>query len=215
MIELLAFLDLESTGLLHEGTPLAEQPHIVEIAVLLTTAKREVVGSFQRLIKPDGWSIHPEAEAVHGISDDLCYQAGVPIRFAIEELEATLENATVIVGHNIQGFDRRIIGAEIERLSDKGSLRSLRSLWWAKQAPKIVDTMELATPVLKLPGNYGHYKFPKLSEAVNLFPAQYLPRTDLLEWIPSHRAMDDVIHVEKIYWAIQKWRTENAASPPA
>jgi DNA polymerase III epsilon subunit-like protein len=193
MIPLYAFLDTETTGLIENpDLPLAEQPHLLEIAVKLTTKDGHKVGGFERIIKPEGWSIDPEAEKVHGISADLAAQCGVELWFAMADLKATLTEATCIIGHNIHGFDRKIISYSLERVARAGYGGD--QFWWAKQARKIVDIQELATPILRLPGQFGEYKFPKLHEAARFF--------GMTDYMTTHRAGPDLEAVEHIYWAI-------------
>jgi DNA polymerase III epsilon subunit-like protein len=187
MISLYAFLDCETSDLIKPNAPLEEQPHLLEIAVKLVTEDREQVGGFSRIITPDGWSIEPEAEKIHGISTDLAAQCGVDLWVAMFELQATLKEATHIIGHNIQGFDRPIITYSMVRA--EGPLP-----WWTQQARKMVDTQELATPILKLPGEYDSYKFPKLEEAARFFG------WDAYE--VTHRAGYDISAVEHVYWSI-------------
>lgn len=190
MIPLYAFIDTETTGLIEdENFPLAEQPHLLEIAVNLTTERRETVGGFSRIIKPEGWSIEPEAEKVHGISHDVAHQCGVDLWFAMAELQATLNEATHIIGHNLHGFDRKIITYSMARCD--GPMP-----WWVRQAKKMVDTMELATPIVRLPGEYESYKFPSLEETAHHF--------GWIAYETRHRASLDLAAVEQVYWAIME-----------
>lgn len=57
---MIIFYDTETTGLplWREPSEHPDQPHIVEIA------------SMNALIRPDGWTISPEAAAIHGISQE-------------------------------------------------------------------------------------------------------------------------------------------------
>lgn len=126
MVELAAFLDLETTGL--------SQPdghRIVEVAaVIYDLASARELGRFETQINPER-SIDPKAQAVHGIS----YESLVakPLWSAIApKLSALLSRCAVMVAHNGEGFDAPFLWGEFLRAGV--ALPSLR----------LVDTMTQA-----------------------------------------------------------------------
>lgn len=60
---------------------------------------------------------------------------------------------------------------------------------------KLPCPMLLSTPILKLPGKYGDYKWPKVQEAWDYFFGE----TDYIE---LHRGADDALHEAKIVYEL-------------
>ena len=56
--------------------------------------------------------------------------------------------------------------------------------------------MLVSTPVLKLPGRHGNYKWPKVQEACYYF---FPHRSDYIE---AHRAYDDAVHEAEIVYEL-------------
>lgn len=156
------FFDTETSGLWRDDLPFdhPSQPSIVQLAVHLYDVKWQRTGHFVSLIKPDGWSIEPEAEAHHGISEARCSRFGIPLPAALLVLKGFASTARRLVGHHVE-FDRKVIKSSLQRLGADG-------LWWQKKGPDFFCTMEASTPVLQLPGDYG-FKFPSLEEAHRFF----------------------------------------------
>lgn len=195
MIGQIVVVDTETTGLWQEKFPTTDpgQPYLLQIAAKSYGPNREVFSSFSRIIRPEGWTIEPEAEAVHGISEAYAHRYGVPLWIAMVELRASIEGASVIVGHNFNLFDRLVIEASIARTKSDDR-------WWRQKVGCIYDTQEHATPVLKLPGQWGDYKWPKLEEAVKHFANGLEPWAS---WTPTHRANDDIEATAFVYWSLQ------------
>lgn len=177
--------DTESTGLDRRDLPAdhPSQPSICQIGLQLFTPTWERVGLFSALIKPDGWSMEPEAEKHHGISEARCARYGIPIAVALGVLQSYAAVARQIVAHNNE-FDRKLIRGELARLKASG-------LWWQSRASAFVCTMEILTPVMKLPGPFGDFKFPSLEEAHHfLFPT--------VDYVTQHSAEADTTALARI-----------------
>lgn len=150
------YFDTETTGFPKaSGSPLTEQPHIVQLAAILVDDERGEVASLSVIIKPDGWEIDPGAQEVHGISAEMAESFGVPISTAMLMFSHLTRRADQCVAHNY-AFDIKLITYEFERL----------------KAPIVINererfcTMEATTNLCKLPGRYpGKFKWPKLIEA--------------------------------------------------
>ncbi len=125
MINLIAFVDVESTGLWRKDLDDYDdsQPHIVQLAAKVVDGKRRRVGWFSRIVRPVGFSIEIGAQQVHGISEEYAHQVGVDLIIALAELKATVQGASRIVGHNIQKFDYPLIARDIAHAGSEG-------LWW-------------------------------------------------------------------------------------
>lgn len=152
-------IDTETSGLFKDDIdPLDPgQPHMVQLGAQLYDRQWVKRGSLTVLIKPDGWAIESQAEAVHGISTQTCHRYGISVAEALVAFRGLVGAATRIIGHNMQ-FDRKVIASSIKRAGGEG-------VWWHRAAGKMLCTMETSTPVLKLPSEFG-YKFPSLAEAV-------------------------------------------------
>lgn len=61
----------------------------------------------------------------------------------------------------------------------------------------LADPMQLCTNILKLPGRFGDYKWPKVQEAYDFF----FPNNDYIE---KHRGADDAVHEAEIVYELFK-----------
>lgn len=185
-----AFFDTESSGLLRRDLPLTDpsQPSIVQLACILTDAQFRHVAKFSTLINLDGASIEPGAEAVHGISESRTGKYGVNLTAALMMLQEFCNKAKTVVAYNI-AFDRDLVTVALIRVGATG-------LQWRASAPKFECAMELATPILKIPGKYGDYRFPKLADA-HAFLCPDVP------YEKAHDALADVEATTRVYRAIK------------
>lgn len=181
-------LDFETSGLFKDGLPFDDpsQPRIAQIGVKLFDANWNCTGRLVSLIKPDGWSMEPDAEASHGISEARCARHGIPIIAGLSVLQAMAANARTIIAHNME-FERKMVRSELARLGSDG-------LWWQRKAPSMFCTMEASTPVCQIEGPYG-FKFPSLEEAHrHLIPE--------MPYSTKHDAEDDLDAAVRIYRAL-------------
>ena len=188
---MLLFFDTETTGKFDFSKDAHDpsQPHIVEIAGLLTDDEGKVQTQFCSLIKPDGWTIGREAAAIHGITQERAEKFGIPIGAAIDVFEEMISNAKIIAAHNIK-FDYNMIKRELFALNGQ----DYEDPFLFKHN---VCTMQVSTDICKIPGNYG-YKWPKLSEAYEFFFK--VPMKN------AHSAMGDVMALRKLYFALKNER---------
>jgi DNA polymerase-3 subunit epsilon len=136
------------------------QPHLVQMAAILTDESAREIECHKMLAKPDGWVMSPEAVARHGITPEFAASCGVAEYQLILTLFCMIERASLIVGHNIQldKFMARIAARRFELLPDA------RDAWW-KAIPQFC-TMKSMTNVCRLAGGRGcQFKWPKLQEA--------------------------------------------------
>ena len=162
--------DTETTDLPDYALPPGRhQPHVVQLAAVLVDGQAE--RSLATLIRPDGWTIHPDAQRVHGISMTRARAEGVPIAQAIASFDELLAKANLAVAHNVK-FDRLLLDSEYVRLGR-------RPCW-----PRTFCTMLTCTDIIRLPGYRGQYKWPTLAEAYSYF--YHRPLAD------AHDALADV-----------------------
>lgn len=178
---MIIFIDTETTGLLKSSSQL-EQPHIVQFAAIVVSETGNEVARIKLLIRPDGWTVPAEAQAIHGISTEACDANGVPIQTILGLVEDLTSCCRIVVAHNLS-FDSGVLGIEYLRRSKPSPLRALKTLC----------TMRAATPVLKLQGRYG-YKWPTLDEAHRHFCGSAVER--------AHDALADVDACRRIYNAL-------------
>ncbi len=149
------FFDTETNGLPRDYNAPASRtenwPRVVQIAWLVCAADGTELRSYSTLIRPDGWEIPADAEAVHGISQAAALRDGRPIGEALAELVDEIIGSRAIVAHNLN-FDSRVLAAEVIRAKTAGAPP------WPSYC-----TMLLSTDYCRLPGRYGP-KWPKLAE---------------------------------------------------
>jgi len=149
------FFDTETTDLPDYKSPAGpRQPHVVQLAAVLVDGASE--RGMVTLVQPEGWTIHPGAQAAHGITLARAQAEGVPIAQAIAQFDELLAQADLAVAHNVR-FDRLLMDSEYLRLG--------RQAGW----PATFCTMVGSTNIVRMPGNYGKYKWPTLEEAFRHF----------------------------------------------
>jgi DNA polymerase-3 subunit epsilon len=186
---MILFKDYETAGLADFNKRASDpsQPHIVKMACMLTTEAGEVMESHNVIIRPDGWSIPKEASDVHGITNEIALEFGIPEAVAISLMWSMIEKSKLMVAHNLM-FDKflsRIAGRRFGLLTDD------KDEWW-KQLPGFC-TMRETTLLCNLPGGRGGQpKWPKLTEAYShIFGKSF---------DDAHDAMADVSACKEIYF---------------
>jgi len=181
--------DTESSGLRRDTLdPLDDaQPRLVQLAAKLVEDDGRMRGRYVAIIKPDGWSIEPGAEAVHGISTRLAYRVGVPIVTALAAFRGLLGACSTLVGHNLQ-FDLGIIRSELQR-------QKARHEWL--NLPAQFDTMERSTPYVRKPSEFGGFAYPSLQEAHRFFYPE-------IEFVSTHDAEEDLEATQRVWAALRK-----------
>jgi DNA polymerase-3 subunit epsilon len=134
------------------------------------------------LVRPEGWSVAPGAQRVHGISTNRAAAEGAPLADAISAFHDLAERAELLVAHNID-FDRLVVLSEYVRLGRPHPFAGKREFC----------TMKVATDIVRLPGPYG-FKWPSLQEAYRHFTGRDLDG--------AHDALADVRACRAVYEAI-------------
>ncbi len=183
------FFDTETTGLPRDWSApvsaLSNWPRMVQISWLLYDASGARISKKEYIIRPEGFSIPQEAARIHGITTEKASAVGVSLRAVLEEFSAAMELGGCLIAHNMR-FDEKIVGAEFLR---KGVTHKLFDA-------KKICTMTETTEYCKLPGNYGCYKWPKLSELhFKLFNETFEE---------AHSAAVDVEVCAKCFWELQR-----------
>lgn len=199
--------DTETTGLPDVRSPsdAPHQPHITQIAALLTDGAGAKLASIDLLVRPDGWTIPVEIQRLTGITMDRALQGGVAEPVALAAFAALWRRADVRVAHN-ERFDARILSIAFNRFGICDP-----DLWKAGRAE---CTQALASPLMRLPptdrmvvaGHGRKPKPPKLAEAYEHFTGK--PMTG------AHNAAADVLACKHVYFAILR-QTAGAPAPTA
>lgn len=200
------FYDCETTGVPKKGVPAGSpvHPHICQLAAQLVADGR-VVAEFNFLVKPQNWGVPKEAEAVHGISTEMCEQFGLPIRTVITCLIRLAQRASLGVAHQRE-FDNLLVWTELIRCE----LATELAFWL--EFPGFC-TMEASTPILQIPptqrmiaAGFNKFKNPNLKEAYAFF-------TNGGTFDGAHDAAADVSACRKVYEGILAWQAKQANQP--
>ncbi len=182
------FFDTETTGIPrnHKApvTDLRNWPRLVQLAWLLTDTNGNEITSAEYVVKPEGFVIPNDAAKIHGITTDKAQRIGVALQFVLREVETSIQQASVLVAHNMQ-FDEKILGAEFLRSGQPNVVASKERRC----------TMTAATNFCRLPGPYG-YKWPTLQELhVKLFNEPFTG---------AHQVLVDVRACSRCYFELKR-----------
>lgn len=197
------FIDTETTG------PDPRKARPVEIAAVFFDN-----GPHPELLQ-QRWStlirqtepIPPEAIAIHGITDEMCEAEGIPEADGLAELTELVLRARspsetpyhsnppgstgVLVAHNLR-YDLEVLASAYARTQ-------ARFLPLNYLTP--FCTMVAMTDHCKLPGRYGKYKWPRLSEAYDHLYGPGAFDTLAAAEGGAHRALFDAERCRDIYLA--------------
>ncbi|GAV02665.1 hypothetical protein RvY_13201-2 [Ramazzottius varieornatus] len=112
-------LDTETTGFPPKASPHDldswDKCRMVELAWHMYCPCGQTLSKYAFLVKPDfTYEIPPGAVKVHGITREKALLEGRPIQDIFSIFKTSLDDTSVVVGHNIQ-FDVRVILAEMHR----------------------------------------------------------------------------------------------------
>lgn len=187
---MLLFIDTETNGMIDRKLPIdhPSQPRLVQLGAYLDAGDGTHVQSIDRIILPDGWDIPSEVAAIHGIDRVKARAMGEPISHILPSFINMIETAfdadsdSLIIAHNFS-FDVAILLNELSRGGYAVAvMNTLRPFC----------TMEALTPIMRMPGRYGKFKWPKLIEAYRFCFGR--------DFDNAHSAMADVLACREIYF---------------
>lgn len=183
------FFDTETSGLSTNWYASKFQidawPHVVQIAWIMCDGTGQVLSEFKSIIKPDGWTIEDGAVDVHGITLEYAKQNGKPIDAILLLFSEAIDDADLLIAHNFT-FDENVAEAEFVRAKIKNNMDKKKRLC----------TMKSSVKLCQIPGNYGKYKYPTLSELYfKLFNEEF---TD------GHDALTDVRACARSYFELKR-----------
>lgn len=186
-------LDTETTGLIRDYR-CADAPHLASIAACIydTDAKR-VQSSLNLMVRPDGWEMPAEAEAVNGLSTDHLVQYGIELSTVLDAFIAFAAPAQLVVGHNVE-FDCKMIASALYRLDQLDSLDEWMQL-------ETYCTMKESKNIVQAKTSNGRLKNPKLTEAYRFMFDRELER--------AHSANSDMVATLELYLALQQYKADD------
>lgn len=194
------FYDTETSGLPLYRDPSEDprQPHVVDLAMILTDADGGIVSQFESLIRPDGWVIPQETSDIHGITTETALAQGQPEELVVAKFLETQALAACRVGHN-EAFDQRMLRIAIKRFGGRTQEERDNIADLFKARPRFC-TMNNSKPIMKLPPtarmNKSWFKPPKLAEAYAFFfPGETIDG--------AHRAMADARATMRVFFALK------------
>lgn len=198
MDKLISVYDSETTGLplFRDPSDDPRQPHLVDICILAYSPDGTLVDSFEAMVRPDGWVIPADVTAIHGITNEMAMDMGIPESEALDGFMAIHDRAGLRIAHNIN-FDDRIMRIALSRYRGKEAADAF------KATPGYCTCLN-SKPLVKCPptpkmiaagfGRPGQYKPPTVAEALLHFTGE--------ELVGGHRARPDTEACARVYWAM-------------
>ena len=182
------FFDTETSDKFNFKNPDHEAenfPWVVQLGAILAE-DGIAYAEYNVIVKPEGRTIEPGAQKVHNISVELAEQVGIYESEVIEIFDQLVDNADLLVAHNMN-FDFTIMrGLYHRNIFDESFLMDSKKLC----------TMLSTTNLCKLPGRFGKFKWPKLQELhKHLFGENF---------VGAHDAMFDIKATMKCFYELKR-----------
>jgi len=171
--------DTETTGLPQSKfigpSTLNLWPHIVQFSyIIYDSSLNDIVESKDYIVKlPESILISEESSKIHGITNEMCNDRGVPIDEILDEFFHHLRNTDRLIGHNIE-FDINMTKVELLRIinnnlvSQKQIKLNKNNLYFLSMNDKISCTLKDSITFCNIQSTdkYGkkYLKYPKLIE---------------------------------------------------
>jgi len=114
---MLLFFDTETNGVPNKDYPLEAshlQPHVAQLAMVLTEPGGAVIEEYESLVYPQGWLMSPKLEELTGITNRRLKDEGNDISVVLDNFERMMAQATCVVAHNAD-FDCNMMTIEMNR----------------------------------------------------------------------------------------------------
>lgn len=183
------FFDTETTGLPKNWkapvTDTNNWPRMIQIAWQHYNTNHQLLDEQVFIIKPENFTIPKAASDVHGITTEKALMEGHDLTTVLNIFRQKMLESEYLIAHNIS-FDEMVLGAEFIR-------KKIQRL--PKKLPRI-DTMQESTTFCALPGKYGDYKWPNLTELhTKLFGKGF---------DGAHDALADVVACANCFFELKK-----------
>lgn len=166
-------LDTETSGLFDFSKPADAdgQPRMASIAMIYLDADLNITKESLHYVRPVGWEMSEGASKINGLTTEWLLENGELVEVPLQEYCLAVDQGLIVVAFNSQ-YDTKILRGELRRLGIDDRFESTPN----------VCVMRAATNVCKIPGKYGKFKWPKLSEAAVFFG---------IDQTEAHTALDD------------------------
>ena len=181
------FFDTETSGLAKMKQPIDHpgQPWIIQLALILSDEDK-VHASISFMIQSNNRDMNPHAFKVHQITNELADQLGFKEITAAKLFNHYMRLADIIIAHNIK-FDDILIRGLLHRTGFTEDLM-------AYESKPTFCTMDSSTELCQLPGRYGKFKWPKLSELYMFLFGEEIE--------DAHDALIDVTATRRCYYEL-------------
>lgn len=175
------FFDTETTGFPNKQNPLGHesQPYVIQFAMLVR--EHGVIIEEKEYVIKIPIDVPERITQITGLTnEDL--KDGVTSQYVYDIFYTTMKMADKVIAHNIS-FDlemMRIMSARVKKEERE------------KLTPNYVCTMKSSVPICKIPGKYGNFKWPNLTEA-------YKTLVDPEGFEKAHTALADVRACVAVY----------------
>jgi len=184
------FFDTETSGFINKNLPAdhSDQAWIMQLAFILSN-ERKIFTEFSTLVTAGGRSCSPGAQKIHQISTEECNMGGMSENSLFNIVARIFFDPNILlVAHNWT-FDIEMLSQYVERNDCKTEADILRYI------PHFC-TMQNSTNLCKLPGRFGKFKWPKLTELY-----RYLFNE---EFEGAHDALADVKATRRCYYRLKE-----------
>lgn len=205
----LLFLDCETSGLWRDSLAMSDpqQPWCISLAFALCDSDGEMQNFGRYLVKPEGRTIQPGAERVHGVSPRMASQLGIPearVLGTLCDLLKTMPFETYIEVISYGDLDRRIIGSLLQRFALSQNppkpAHTYDKLWLTRHLVEFRNLMNpWCTNACRIPSKEvpGSLKWPSLDEAAQIILGRE-PRG------PKHDAWQDMLLLRDLYMELAR-----------
>lgn len=194
--------DTEGTGLFDYKLPADGQPRLAELSLVFANADLEVEREYTALIKPDGWVMPPETAEIHGLTQEILEEQGIPVLEALAVYQEAVAEGRVMAAHNAQHDSKQIRG-ELRRLGLPDEFENAPNLCTMRSLTKVIGLKQ---------ANSNRDKFPSLQEACDFFGIErhgaHTGRGDAMDVLQVMRRMKQI-------GILPEARVHYAKTPPA
>ncbi|WP_337041874.1 3'-5' exonuclease [Emticicia sp. 17c] len=189
----IVFFDTETTGLPYNYnapfTYVQNWPRMVQLAFLEYHENGTLAARHNYIIKPEGYTIPPEATQIHRITTQQALTEGHDLSQILTLFQRVITESAILIAHNFE-FDKAIVGAEfVRKKMDVQPLASKRSFCTMKDK-NIIN-------FCRIPGKYG-YKWPTLDELHYKLFQEHITE--------AHDASIDIESTARCFWELLKRR---------
>lgn len=188
--------DTETTGLplFRDPSDDPRQPHLVDICILAFSVDGTLVDSFEAMVRPDGWVIPAEVTAIHGITNEMAMDLGIPESEALDGFMAIHDRAGLRVAHNIS-FDDRIMRIALSRYRGKEAADAFKTTPGYCTCQNSKNLVQCPPTAKMIAAGLGRqFKVPTVAEALRHFTGE--------ELVGGHRARPDTEACARIYFTM-------------